>query len=47
MATSTDATTGVVPERWALGEGFVPKGRYVDRDFAKEVRKLTGDQAGE
>ena len=25
--------TGTVPERWRLGPGFVPKGRYVDRDF--------------
>lgn len=24
-----------VPERWALGKAFVPKGRYVDVDFAR------------
>jgi phenylpropionate dioxygenase-like ring-hydroxylating dioxygenase large terminal subunit len=35
MGASTQVTSGVVPELWALGEGFVPKGRYVDRDFAK------------
>jgi phenylpropionate dioxygenase-like ring-hydroxylating dioxygenase large terminal subunit len=34
--TSTEQTAqGTVPERWALGESFVPKGRYVDRDFAR------------
>jgi phenylpropionate dioxygenase-like ring-hydroxylating dioxygenase large terminal subunit len=35
-STSTrSAASGLVPERWALGPGFVPKGRYVDRDFAR------------
>ena len=29
------SSTGVVPERWALGDNFVPKGRYVDADFAR------------
>jgi hypothetical protein len=34
--TSTErAVDGVVPERWALGDNFVPKGRYIDRDFAR------------
>lgn len=26
---------GSVPTRWVLGESFVPKGRYVDTDFAR------------
>jgi phenylpropionate dioxygenase-like ring-hydroxylating dioxygenase large terminal subunit len=26
-------TSSAVPERWRLGEDFVPKGRYIDREF--------------
>lgn len=38
-ATTTTAKVsrsgGTVPEQWALGECFVPKGRYTDPDFAR------------
>ena len=42
MTTSVRAaTSAAVPERWALGENFVPKGRYVDREFARlELERL-------
>ena len=29
------SSSAVVPERWTLGDNFVPKGRYVDGDFAR------------
>ncbi len=38
--TTTDRTT-VVPERWRLGPAYVPKGRYLDREFLDlEVERL-------
>ena len=38
--TITDRTT-VVPERWRLGPAYVPKGRYLDREFLDlEVERL-------
>ncbi|WP_299577203.1 aromatic ring-hydroxylating dioxygenase subunit alpha [uncultured Williamsia sp.] len=38
--TAQTAPTGV-PEKWALGETFVPKARYTDRDFLqRELDKL-------
>ena len=36
MTTAARTADGTaVPERWALGVSFVPKGRYVDREFAR------------
>ena len=30
-----------VPERWRLGDAFVPKGRYIDREFLElEMEQL-------
>ena len=39
--TSPKRSDYAVPEKWALGENFVPKGRYVDPDFARlELERL-------
>jgi phenylpropionate dioxygenase-like ring-hydroxylating dioxygenase large terminal subunit len=42
MTTSARSVDGAtVPEQWALGDNFVPKGRYVDREFARlELERL-------
>ncbi len=42
-ALTTDSSTGTgpdVPARWRLGPSFVPKGRYIDREFLEQEIEL-------